>query len=503
MVRAGTQGLILAARDTGYTLFGVIAPLMGVLEAASYLAQGAVHSAGSELEKNILRTIPAAFWDSTQVVYDGQLMDKSLVKYHNASWWQVPLIAYSAGLFGTNEKDGTLKVGSWREVPNNPKDLVMTIDKQSLLFAGALTGLRWATPALQNIQKGDFGRKFKAFNEAFDKTFVLRSLRSPLGAGTGIGTQSNSRLAGWMRMAVNGTAEEMGEQVAQFGINLVPVSPILQAVGVPLETARNIGEFFQEVSQEIILQGLPGRGMHLQKRWMSAGLIEHFKALTGEKYERIQEALRNYSRQPNSEIKEKEVEDILSGYRESGLLNYNGFTLRGIVTLTLASTINSPGEYLQQQIEQSETEITSQQPQLLPVINSIKQSVSENRNVTALEAANIALGLSGLSSGVSSAVSNQLKSSDLNEKMLQGVSLAEIMRFGHSWRQDAQDLETFFIENKRGLVENDTAWHYGALTDSGRHYLLKSIIMHPKGIDRGLEISAAAGRRLAWREFAA
>ncbi|HSV43879.1 MAG TPA: hypothetical protein VLJ10_04925, partial [Candidatus Bathyarchaeia archaeon] len=254
------------AAESANNMFRVMAPLAGVLEGVSYMSKNAAYTAGTDLEKGFLNFTVAGFWDDSQVYYDGQWMDRSIVKYHDAkSWVGVAGRAFSSGLFGYRE-DGTLRVSSIAEMPLTVQALLpgplggsdwkgdyRGLQGQMIGFSVGLAGLRGMEKVLNNISWGNFGLKFRAMNHAFDKTFELDmfKVKRPDSLAKGKlnawaknpGTMAGARASEMFHMAVNGTVEEIGEQFAQMALQMTPVgylSPLLREFGVNPVRARAI-----------------------------------------------------------------------------------------------------------------------------------------------------------------------------------------------------------------------------------------------------------------------
>ena len=144
-------------KGTGGSLLFVIAPLMGVIEGVSKVAQEfIIKGARTEFEKQFLNYTIGAFWNKESAIK----YQKSIDQWNKAGtiWEKLKTIpgfaarAYSAGLYGTYTADdlggfkadgtrvtandiGKLKVGSFGEVKLTPRGFLSQVDNTSLAFA--------------------------------------------------------------------------------------------------------------------------------------------------------------------------------------------------------------------------------------------------------------------------------------------------------------------------------------------------------------------------------
>jgi len=275
---------------TGYTMFAVIAPLAAVVEGGSYLFnKGVLPSTYTNIERSFFKNTFAAFWDDRQVQgKDGKWMDLSARKYDGAQhWWNKAAVAYNAGLFGTwndqnlqpriqerieqkeleigrsltlQERDdmraevsqeflGKLRVPSISEkFKEGPLAVYNAMEKTNLSFSAILSvGQRPLSELLGNIQKGDFGRRFRAVGEGFEQTTSLGLSsffeRESANAATNIGKRYANQ---FVNLLLQGTAEEV---IAEQAIQVIsePAFAVLGSITSP-GVAQQLSEIWQEVA---------------------------------------------------------------------------------------------------------------------------------------------------------------------------------------------------------------------------------------------------------------
>ncbi|MFA5005511.1 MAG: hypothetical protein WC561_05265, partial [Candidatus Omnitrophota bacterium] len=282
---AATRGFIwdFALKGTGLNLLFVIAPLQGVVESTSLLAQKyMIPIASTNFERSLLGSTIGAFWQPG-----------SETKYNDLASWdsasslsgkfglatQYAQRAYLSGLFGVDPKTGKSNVewlwsGDKKASAVGNMDLGQlweAVDKTNVAFSAILAvASPLAEPLFSNIKAANFGRKFRAIGHGIGEVYGLgmgKALEKKLSSGNA-NFAEKFMASGFNRlsnMVLQGTVEEtIVEQVIETGF--------LRFIPFNLMFGTALGPQISEVLQEILSPSVSLRAGAHADFWQSMGM---------------------------------------------------------------------------------------------------------------------------------------------------------------------------------------------------------------------------------------